>query len=85
MASLKVWKNIHRFALLDQRVYICMYVNFFFILLLLWLIHVTSFQDEAGIFSALFHIGRNHGKFVVSIINKVSEEVRMLLLNPLLR
>jgi len=66
-------------------IYICMYVNFFFILLLLWLIHVTSFQDEAGIFSALFHIGRNHGKFVVSIINKVSEEVRMLLLNPLLR
>ncbi|XP_059462370.1 protein SIEL isoform X2 [Corylus avellana] len=32
-------------------------------------------QDEADIFSALFHIGHNHGKFVVSIINEVSEEV----------
>lgn len=62
-------------------IYVCVLVNFFFILLLLWLIHITSFQDEADIFSALFHIGRNHGKFVVSIINEVSEEVSMLLLD----
>ena len=82
MASLRVWKNIHRFVLLDPVcLYICMLVNFFFILLLLWLIHITSFQDEADVFSALFHIGRNHGKFVVSIISEVSEEVSMLLLD----
>lgn len=32
-------------------------------------------QDEADIFSVLFHIGRNHGKFVVSTINEASEEI----------
>ncbi|KAG7965208.1 hypothetical protein I3843_09G212000 [Carya illinoinensis] len=32
-------------------------------------------QDEADIFSVLFHIGRNHGKFGVSIINEVFEEM----------
>jgi hypothetical protein len=46
-----------------------------------WLIHLSSFQDEADVFSALFHIGCNHGKFVVSIINDVSGEVSMLLLD----
>lgn len=45
------------------------------------------FQDEPEIFCVMFHMGRNHGKFVVSIINEMSEEVSivfyMLLLNSL--
>ncbi|KAG4152644.1 hypothetical protein ERO13_D04G135400v2 [Gossypium hirsutum] len=32
-------------------------------------------QDEADVFSALFHIGRNHGKFTVHIIEEVSPEM----------
>ncbi|KAM4079004.1 hypothetical protein ACB094_09G083100 [Castanea mollissima] len=32
-------------------------------------------QDEADIFSVLFHTGCNHGKFVVSAINEASEEI----------
>ncbi|XP_030926423.1 protein SIEL isoform X2 [Quercus lobata] len=32
-------------------------------------------QDEADIFSVLFHTGCNHGKFVVSTINEASEEI----------
>lgn len=32
-------------------------------------------QDEPEIFCVMFHMGRNHGKFVVSIINEMSEEI----------
>lgn len=32
-------------------------------------------QDEADIFSVLFHTGCNHGKFVVSTINEALEEI----------
>ncbi|KAK8303614.1 hypothetical protein V6Z12_D04G162600 [Gossypium hirsutum] len=32
-------------------------------------------RDEADVFSALFHIGRNHGKFTVHIIEEVSPEM----------
>ncbi|KAF5476340.1 hypothetical protein F2P56_008068 [Juglans regia] len=34
-------------------------------------------QDEADIFSVLFHIGRNHGKFGMSIINEVFKEMEL--------
>lgn len=32
-------------------------------------------QDEADIFYALYKLGRLHGKFVISIIRAVSQEV----------
>ncbi|XP_060213617.1 protein SIEL isoform X2 [Lycium barbarum] len=32
-------------------------------------------QDEAEVFSALFMIGQNHGKFLVSLINEVSQMI----------
>ncbi|KAL4352960.1 hypothetical protein GQ457_06G005550 [Hibiscus cannabinus] len=32
-------------------------------------------QDEVDVFSALFHIGRNHGKFTVHIIEEASPEL----------
>ncbi|GMJ03271.1 DEFECTIVE in snRNA PROCESSING 3, SHORT-ROOT interacting embryonic lethal [Hibiscus trionum] len=32
-------------------------------------------QDEVDVFSVLFHIGRNHGKFTVHIIEEVSPEL----------
>ncbi|KAF3448891.1 hypothetical protein FNV43_RR09607 [Rhamnella rubrinervis] len=35
----------------------------------------TSPQDEADVFSILFHIGRNHGKFVDCIIQDVYQQV----------
>lgn len=38
----------------------------------------ACFQDEADILNVLFHIGRNHGKFVVRIIEEVSPQVSML-------
>ena len=36
------------------------------------------FQDEVDAFSVLFHIGRNNGKFVVCIIDDISQQVRLL-------
>lgn len=39
------------------------------------LIQISCFQDEADALSALFHIGRNHGKFVVRMIEEVSPQV----------
>ncbi|KAM7526542.1 hypothetical protein LguiA_016444 [Lonicera macranthoides] len=32
-------------------------------------------QDEADVFSAIFHIGRSHGKFTVSIVKEVSQDI----------
>lgn len=34
-----------------------------------------NFQDEAEVFSALFMIGQNHGKFLVRLINEASQMV----------
>lgn len=35
------------------------------------------YQDETEVFSALFMVGQNHGKFLVSLINEVSQMVSM--------
>ncbi|KAL5550721.1 hypothetical protein UlMin_000897 [Ulmus minor] len=35
----------------------------------------TYMQDEADVFSVLFHLGQSHGKFVACIIEKISQQI----------
>jgi len=37
----------------------------------------TTLQDEADVFSVCSHLGRNHKKFVGSIVKETFEEVRL--------